>query len=175
MNDETATRRRPRLRRLVLSLLLLFFAVLGTGASVLYLGVSAALRAEENLHSTLFTIRLVEQFVHEKGRWPSSWNELEELPFPSDAPSPLNGKLSVVRIGGQHGFAWPEQAEFLKEHVAIDFQPDLKLVATQQPTDFEAIKPIGAYYEYRDYGFVQSLQETLARTAAAEGREEHPD
>jgi len=26
---------------------------------------------------------------------------------------------------------------------------------------FDAIKPIGPYYEYRDYGIVNSLQETV--------------
>lgn len=32
--------------------------------------------------------------------------------------------------------------------------------------EFEAIKPIGPYYEYRDYGFVESLQQTLKATVA---------
>ncbi len=163
MSDETPTRRYLWFRRIVLSLLLLSLAVLGAVPCLLYVGVSQALRAEENLHATLFTIRLVEQFVHGKGRWPGSWEELEKLSFPSDAPSPLNGQLSVIRIGGQRGFEWPDEAEFLSERVAIDFDPDLKVVATQNPMDFAAIRPIGPYYEYRDYGFVKSLQETLAK------------
>jgi hypothetical protein len=29
--------------------------------------------------------------------------------------------------------------------------------------EFKAIWPIGPYYDYRDYGYVQSLQETLRR------------
>ena len=44
------------------------------GASKAYLGISASLQAEENLHSTLFVIRLVEQFVAENKRWPRSWD-----------------------------------------------------------------------------------------------------
>ena len=31
--------------------------------------------------------------------------------------------------------------------------------------EFEAIKPIGPHFEYRDYGYVQSLQETLRESA----------
>ena len=153
--------RRSWFRYIGLSLLVLLLVALGVGGWMIYLGVSVSLQAEENLHATLFTVRLVEQFVHDRGRWPASWNELEQLPFPSDAPSPLNGQTSVVYIGGQHGYDWPGQAEHLKKCVAIDFQVDPKAVVNQEPMQFTAIKPIGPYYEYRDYGFVQSLQQTL--------------
>lgn len=135
---------------------------------MIYIGVRESIRAEDNLHATLFVIRLVEQFVDENGRWPKSWSELEQMQFPSDAPSPLHGfpapkpgEATVVRIGGQHGFDWPDQSQFLQECVAIDFDPDIAAIANQDPMDFEAIKPIGPYYEYRYYGFVESLQETL--------------
>ena len=85
-----------------LSIALLVFAAVLVGAWMLYTGVTASLQAEEDLHATLFTIRLVEQFVHENGRWPQSWSDLEQLAFPSDAPSPLNGDLAVIRIGVPH-------------------------------------------------------------------------
>jgi hypothetical protein len=141
------------------------------GGSMAYLGISASLRAEENLHSTTFVIRLVEQFVAEQKRWPQSWQELESLPFSSEAPRPGNGELSVVRIGGQHGYEWPAASKDLQRRVAIDFGVDPMKVAEQDPMSFTAIKPIGPYYEYRHYGFVQSLQETIrnvtqSRTAA---------
>jgi tetratricopeptide (TPR) repeat protein len=165
----TPRHRRQGLSYFWLALLVLLIAVLGVGTYVLYLGISTSLQAEENLHATLFTIRLVEQFVHEKERWPSGWDELEGLPFPNSAPSPLSGELSVVRIGGQHGYEWPGQADHLKRRVLIDFQPDLKAVAIQNPMEFTAIKPIGSYCEYRDYGFVQSLQLTLTLTMADNG------
>ena len=140
---------------------------------MVYDGVSLSLRAEENLHATLFAIRLVEQFVHDKGRWPASWDELEGLQFPNSAPSPLNGERSVLRIGGQHGYEWPGQAEHLKECVTIEFQIDHEFVARQDPMEFTVIKPIGPYYEYRGYGFVQSLQRTLKM--ATEAKSIHPD
>jgi hypothetical protein len=164
--------RRSWLRCLGLSALVLVVAAIGVGGWMVYVGVSTSLRAEENLHATLFTIRLVEQFVHDKGRWPTSWDELERLQFPSTAPLPLNGEISVVRIGGQHGYDWPGQAEHLKECVAIDFQVAPKFVVSQNPNDFSAIKPIGPYYEYRPYGFVQSLQRTLKIAVEAKGRQD---
>jgi hypothetical protein len=33
--------------------------------------------------------------------------------------------------------------------------------------DFTAIQPIGPYYEYRQYGFVESLQDTLRSASPA--------
>jgi len=120
-----------------------------------------SIQAEENLHSTIFVVRLVEKFVFEQKRWPRSWDELEALPFSSDAPRPGSGELSVVRIGGQHGYEWPAASKDLQRRVAIDFAVDPVAVARQNPMTFTAIKPIGSYYEYRDYGFVQSLQETI--------------
>jgi hypothetical protein len=149
------------LRYLGRSLLFLLITTVGIGGWMIYIGISTSLQAEENLHATMFAIRLVEQFVHDIGRWPTSWDELEHLPFSSTAPSPRNGKTSAVYIGGQHGYTWPGQAEHLKECVAIDFHIDQKIVASQNPMEFTAIKPIGPYYEYRHYGFVQSLQQTL--------------
>ena len=74
---------------------------------------------------------------------------------------PGHGELSVIRIGGQHGYEWPAASKNLQRRVAIDFDVDPVKVAGQDPMKFTAIKPIGPYYEYRDYGFVQSLQETI--------------
>lgn len=142
---------------------LVTLVVLGllVGAWALYSAISMSLQAEENLHTTLFAIRLVEQFVHEHGRWPQSWNELEKMTFPSDAPSPLNGDLTVVRIGGAHGYVWPNESPHLQECVIVDFNADANTIINQRPIQFEAIKPNGPYYEYRDYGYVDSLRETL--------------
>ena len=106
----------------------------------------------------------MEQFVNDNGRWPKSWSELEQMPFPSDAPSPLNGETSAIRIGGAHGYDWPAESKHLQKCVSIDFNVNVDSVITQDPLEFEAIWPIGAYYEYRDYGFVQSLQETLKKS-----------
>lgn len=147
----------------------LLVVALIAGTWVLYSGIAVSLQAEENLHATLFAIRLVEQFVHERGRWPESWAQLEELKFPADAPSPSNNRLNVVRIGGSHGFDWPAQSSHLQQCTVIDFAIDTAVVVNQDPLQFEAIRPIGPHYEYRDYGFVESLQETLKQAATNEG------
>jgi len=55
--------------------LLVVLTTVVIGGSMVYLGVSTSLQAEENLHSTLFVIRLVEKFVAENERWPRSWEE----------------------------------------------------------------------------------------------------
>ena len=128
---------------------------------MVYEGVTVSLRAEENLHAMLFTIRLVEQFVSEHRRWPHSWSELEELTVSGEAPNPANGELSVVRIGGAHGYRWPESSPHLQECVAIDFRADPQSIARGDPSDFQAIKPIGPFFPYLKYGFVESLQETI--------------
>jgi len=56
---------------------------------------------------------------------------------------------------------WPESVEEVKRRVYINFQPDLKEIAHQDRYAFDAIKPIGPHYEYRGYGDVDGLQETL--------------
>jgi hypothetical protein len=137
-------------------------------AVMIYEGVTNSLRAEENLHATLFTIRLVEQFVAEHRRWPASWSELEELNVPVDAPQPANRELAVVRIGGSHGYRWPDASPHLQQCVAVDFHADPGSIAREDPSDFRAIKPIGPYFPYLKYGFVESLQETIAAAMPTE-------
>ena len=131
------------------------------GGHTIYVGISTSLRAEENLHSTLFVVRLVERFVAERKRWPASWEELESLACPSDPPEPGNGQLSVVRIGGQRGFDWPAASKELQKHVFVDFAADPPTIAAQDPRTFSAIKPVGPCFGYRGYGFVESLQQTI--------------
>jgi hypothetical protein len=151
-----------RWRRFVgTSLLTLLVVGLGVGAWMLYLGVSISLRAEENLHATEFAIRLVDQFVYDKGRWPRSWQELERLRFPGTRPSPLNSSLR----------GWPtDWPSGLQERVSIDFQADPAVVARQAPRTVEAIRPNGPCYEYR--AFVPSLQETLKKATKLNGQNE---
>ena len=139
----------------------LTIAMLLVGACMLYRAISDSLQAEKNLHATLFTICLVEQFVHESGRWPESWRELERMSFPNDAPSPLNGEPSLIRIGGSHGYDWPSQSMYLQGRVTIDFGVNPDTIINQDSMEFEAIKPNGPCYDYSVYGFVSSLQETL--------------
>jgi hypothetical protein len=151
-----STRRPTWLRWLGWCALGLVVAALGVGGWMLYLGVSTSVQAERNLHATIFAIRLVEQFVHDSGRWPGSWDDLEKLRFPSATPSPLNER----RIGPD-SHEWPGQAARIRECVEIDFHANPVAVADEDAMRFTAIRPIGPYYEYRDYGYVPSLQETI--------------
>ena len=136
-------------------------AVIG-GVSFAYHVASTSINAEKNLHATLFAIRLVESFVGEHGRWPASCEELEGLTFPPTVPRPAHGLApGIVRIGGAQQYAWPAEANEVRSRVEIDFQVDAATVANQDPQQFTAIKPIGPFYEYRHYGFVTSLQQSL--------------
>ncbi len=161
MSDAGARSRRAVLLRWLVGLVVVG---LGAGAWMVYRGIAVSLQAEETLHATLFCVRLVEQFVAENGRWPRSWEELEELPASGEAPSPMSGRISVVRIGGQHGYDWPGASPEIRRRVSIDFGADPREIARQDPMSVAAIKPIGPYYEYRDYGFVASLQATIRKS-----------
>ena len=112
----------------------------------------AALDAEKTMQTCRRVARLVEQFVSENRRWPASWKELEATKLPIEDQQ----KDFTSFIG-----PWPESAEEVKRRVYINFQPDLKEIAHQDRYAFEAIKPIGRHYEYRGYGDVDGLQETL--------------
>lgn len=128
-------------------------------------GLYVAGQAERNLHATLFTISLVERFVATSGRWPRSWEELEQVAISNAAPDPLTNETTALRIGGAHGYDWPAASSEIQRRVFVDFNADMMMVANQRPVTFEAIRPIGPRYEYRDYGYVESLQTTI-RSAA---------
>ena len=156
-NDPTAvTRPRSPLRYVWMSLLALLIVAVGVVGWMVYSDISISLRAEKNLHATLATIRLVEQFVFDKGRWPHSWEEMEQHPFPSTTPSPLN-------VGNREIDGWPAISKHLQECVAVDFHVDPEQIVRQDPAKFDAIKPIGPCYPYQHYGFIPSLQETLRK------------
>ena len=163
LSNTHANRNRRRFwkRAVLLALVSLVLAAIVSGGWMVYWGATFALQAEENLHATLFTIRLVEQFVSEHGRWPASWKELEETSMSDAAPSPMHGDITVVRIGGQHGYEWPAASPQIQQCVSVDFAANLAVIVQQNPMRFSAIKPIGPYYEYRHYGFVDSLQSTI--------------
>ena len=135
--------------------------VLLGGVGLVHNGISTSIRAENNLHSTLYVVRLVDEFVCENRRWPESWSELEQLQFAGDAYTPRNGELNAVRVGGAKTSQWPTDSPALQQRVSVKFDADLDKIADQDPMEFDAIKPIGPYYEYRDYGTVDSLQETI--------------
>lgn len=137
---------------LVRSVAVVLLAAIGIGVWSIYRGIRNSIEAERTYHATLFTLRLVDHFVAEHGRWPSSWDELEAIPFKDDLFSK----------------PWPDIAEEVRRRVQIEFKIDPTTVAHQDPEDFIAIQPIGPRFEFRDAGFgrscVESLQQKL-RTA----------
>jgi hypothetical protein len=150
-NDMGIESRRLWIRFVVRAATVLVIVAVGFGAWMVYCGITVSLQAEENLHATLFTIRLVEQFVAEQGRWPRSWGELEAMPVSVDAPATL-----------QRG--WPASSPEIQRRVAIDFAADTALMVRQDPTGFTAIKPIGLCFEYHHYDCVPLLQATIRRS-----------
>ena len=175
MAQVAADARGHSLRRAIWRVVLFaVLAIVGMGVWLLYCTAAEAIQAEENLHATLFSIALVEQFVAEQGRWPQSWNELEQLSVSADPPVPREGEITVVRIGGQHGHEWPGTSQEMQQRVFIDFNADVASIVGHDPMTFTAIKPIGPYYEYRHYGYVESLQKTLTRANATPVASEVP-
>jgi hypothetical protein len=125
----------------------LVLAFVGSAIWLVYQGVSASLQAEANLHYSHFALQLVERFVREKGRWPRSWAELKGVEMPD----------------GPFGQAGPAITDGLQRRISIDFGVDPFEVARQNRMNFTAIRPNGPYYEYRDYGYVDSLQDAIRK------------
>jgi hypothetical protein len=121
------------------------------GIWLVYQGVSASFQAESNLHYSHFVLQLVERFVTQEGRWPRSWAELEGVDM-RDAPL---------------GREWPATSAEMQRWILIDFAVDPLDVARQDRMNFTAIRPNGPYYEYRDYGYVDSLQAAIRKSVSA--------
>jgi hypothetical protein len=125
----------------------LIITVSGLGIWRIYQGISTSLQAETNLHYSFFALQLVESFVTEKGRWPRSWSELEGVEIPDDP-----------------GRRWPAVSAEMQQRIVIDFAVDPLEVAQQRRLTFTAIRPKGPYYEYRDYGYVDRLQDKIRKS-----------
>jgi hypothetical protein len=137
------------LGRAVVGVVLLAAAV-SIGVCV-YLGISA-LQAEKSPHAVNLVTAVVDRFIQQEKRWPTSWDELRAINA-VDVPSM---------------YSWPNDSEAVHELVAINFDADLTKIAAQTAEDFDAIRPIDACYPYRDYGYVDSLIKNAK--AAADSR-----
>jgi hypothetical protein len=126
----------------------LMIAVSGSGIWLICQGVSASLQAESNLHYSLFALQLVERFVIREARWPRSWAELE----------------GVDMRDGPLGPEWAKTFAEVQRRIIIDFGANPQDVARQDRMAFTAIRPKGPYYEYRDYGYVDSLQAAIRKS-----------
>jgi hypothetical protein len=120
------------------------------GAGFAYVAISRSLHAENALHSTLLTLRLLNEYValHD-GEWPASWTDLEAL-RPDDRTSMYD---------------WPEDSRKVQEYVEIDFTANSKLLAEQSIDDFGAVRSIGPYYPWKDYYEVENLLNSLKGNA----------
>ena len=116
----------------------------------MYQCVTASLQAESNLHASLFALQLVERFVTQEGRWPRSWTELEAVKMPDDTS----------------GRQWPADSVQMQRRIVIDFEADPRGYGRQDRLKFTAIRPKGPFFEYRDYGSVDSLQAAIRKSVA---------
>jgi hypothetical protein len=115
----------------------------------LYLGISTAWHAEKTLHAVNLVTVVVDHDLQDTNRWPKSWRDLH----------------AVNQINAPSKYEWPADAETVKKLVTIDFEAEVKVIASQTADDFDAIRPIGSTYPYQDYGFIDSLIES-AKTVA---------
>lgn len=116
----------------------------------LYEGISASLHAEHVLNAALLSVQLLEDYVvlHD-GDWPRSWADLEGLP-------PREWAM----------FEWPKDSRNTQQYVAIDFSADPRRLAKQEVDEFEAVRPIGPYYPFKDRGSVATLLNAIREHAA---------
>ncbi len=127
--------------------LILIVAVIAIFAAVacVYRGITASVHAEHVLHAALLTTQLLEEHIVERnGEWPRSWSDLETLPRREWAM-----------------FAWPADSRDVQRYVTVDFSADLQRLASQTIDDFDAVRPIGPYYDFKHRWQVESLLITI--------------
>lgn len=111
-----------------------------------YQGISASLHAEHVYHAALLTVQLLDEYVVlNDGKWPRSWSDLEKLP-----PRQRAGM-----------FDWPEDSTKVQQYVEVDFSVDPQNLAKQSADEFDAVRPIGPYYDFKDSGQVKALLKSI--------------
>jgi hypothetical protein len=120
------------------------------GGFVAYQAITASAHAEHVLHAALLTIELLHDHVtlHD-GKWPRGWSDLEDL-------RPRRWAM----------FHWPEDSSRVQQYVQVDFSADPQRIAEQSVEEFDAVRPIGPYYSFKDRGGVEALLKTLRERAA---------
>ena len=114
----------------------------------LYQGITTSLHAENVLHAALLTVQLLNEYVilHD-GKWPQSWSDLEKLP-PKE------------RMGM---YDWPEESREVQQYVEVDFSADPESVAKHGVAEFNAVRPIGPFYPFKDRGSVEELLKAIRK------------
>jgi hypothetical protein len=114
-----------------------------------YQGISASIHAEHVLQAAQLTIQLLRDYVvRHDGEWPRSWSDLEGLPS---------------RSWGM--FEWPKDSQNVQRYVTVDFNADTRRLARQGVNGFDAVRPIGPYYPFKDEGSVAALLKAIRERA----------
>jgi len=129
-----------------LALVVLVVAVLLAGWHI-YTLIMAADQAERVLHATQLVTLVAEKYVQDYGKWPTSWDDLERIPFPDRAM-----------------YRWPGDSERVKALVHVDFGVSLEQLAKNSPRGFQAIKPLKPTFDTYDLYF-DSLLATIRHSA----------
>jgi hypothetical protein len=137
--------------RIVLAVVIIAVLV---GAFCVYQGVSTSLHAEHVFHAAILTVQVLDEYVAQHdGQWPRSWRALEQLP--------PKQRVSM--------YEWPQDSQEVKKYVTVDFSANPQRLAKQTPAEFDAVRPIGPYYPFKDSWQVKTLLDTIrASTAGSE-------
>ena len=128
---------------LIVAVIVIFAAI-----ACIYRGITASLHAEHVLHAALLTTQLLEEHIVERnGEWPRSWSDLETLPRREWAM-----------------FEWPADSQEVQRYVTVDFSADLQRLASQTADDFNAVRPIGPFYDFKNRWQVESLLTAIRET-----------
>jgi hypothetical protein len=130
-----------------------FLAAFVSLAVVTYRAVSRSIDAETTHQAYTRTLQALTAYVHDVGRWPSSWNELAEI----DLKRPDGGDL------GSH-----EYLKKVESRVHIDFKLMLNEIADMTPENFSAVTAVFPNYGPDEPGIVRLLQ--TIRTSQLDSR-----
>jgi len=90
-----------------------------------------AWEGEKTFHSFVLATAVVERFIQQENRWPTSWDDLQVV--------------DTVEAGSM--YSWPNDAKIVQDYVTIDFDADLTTIGSQRVEEFDSIGPIQAGYE----------------------------
>lgn len=100
---------------------------------------------ERDYSSTLFVLKLVEDYVTEHGEWPKSWRDLEQ-------------------VKRTEPWDWPKNSRAIQSHIHVDFNVNLDELAGQSVEEFQAIRPIRPNEFFNDDNLGRRRVEPLLKT-----------
>jgi hypothetical protein len=139
------------MRRARKFIVLFALALLLTGLWFAYTATQMAIASERDYLWTRAMFQLVEGYVAERGEWPKSWHDLEQ-----------------VKV---EGWRWPEDSQTIQGRIVIDFGTNIDELASQSVDQFRAIRPIDPNAFFNDENVrrspVESLLKAIRRQKAA--------